>query len=115
MRYETHEMRETPPALCSIQIVSTCGTVISMVNTDSPLRSFSRPVAGGEACARVTQGPSQGSIVIVSLLIARAHGDATRGSHELSDYFTASTPFITGWRPQMCCISPFVRGANRQL
>jgi len=32
---------------------------------------------------------------MVSLLIARAHGDATRGSHELSGYFTTSTPFIT--------------------
>src|SRR6266480_4391929 len=96
MRYETHEMRETPPALCSIQIVSTCGTVISMVNTDSPLRSFSRPVAGAEACARVTQGPSQGSIVIVSLLITRAHGDATWGSHELSDYFTVIRAFPPG-------------------
>src|SRR5204862_8011428 len=93
MNYETHEMTETPPALCSIQMVSTCGTVMSMVYTDSPLRSFSRPVAGSqEACGRVTQGPSQGSIVIVSLLITRAHGDATWGSHELSDYFTTSTP-----------------------
>src|SRR5205814_4181770 len=89
MRYETHEMTETPPALCSIQMVSTCGTVMSMVNTDSPLRSFSRPVAGGgEACGRVTQGPSQGSIVIVSLLITRAHGDATGCVYRLRDYFT---------------------------
>ena len=102
MRYETHEMRETPPALCSIQMVSTCGTVMSMVNTDSPLRSFSRPVAGGEeACGRVTQGPSHGSIVIVSLLITRAHGDATGCVYRLRDYFTTSTPFITGWRRQM--------------
>src|SRR6266853_664876 len=98
MRYETHEMRETPSALCSIQIVSTCGTVISMVNTDSPLRSFSRPVAGAEACARVTQGPSLGSIVIVSLLITRAPGDATGCVYRLRDYFTTSTPFITGCR-----------------
>src|SRR6266851_6596981 len=100
MRYETHEMRETPPALCSVQMVSTCGTVISMVNTDSPLKSFSRPVTDGELCGWVTQGPSQGSIVIASLLITRAHGDATWGSYELSDYFTTSTPFITGCRRQ---------------
>src|SRR6266699_6415093 len=95
MRYATHEMRETPPALCPIQMVRTCGTVMSMVNTDRPRKSFSRRVTGGEACGRVTQGPSQGSIVMVSLLIARAHGDATGCAHELSDYFTTNTPFIT--------------------
>src|SRR5712691_3254504 len=96
-------------------MVSTCGTVMSMVNTDSPLKSFSRPVTGGEACGRVTLGPSQGSIVMVSLLIARAHGDATGCAHELSDYFTISTPFIAGCRRQMQCISPFFRAMNRQL
>src|SRR5882762_385349 len=101
MRYATHEMRETPPALCPIQMVSTCGTVMSMVNTERPRKTFSRRVTGIGLCGWVTQGPSQGSIVIASLLISRAHGDATWGSHELSDYFTASTPFITGWRRQM--------------
>src|SRR5256885_2052740 len=101
MRYETHEMRETPPALCSIQMVRTCGIVMSMVNTDSPRKTFSRPLAACGLCDPVTQEASAGSIVIASLLIARAHGDATGRAYESSDYFTTSTPFITGWRRQM--------------
>src|SRR5712691_3340483 len=108
-------MRETPPALCPIQMVSTCGTVMSMVNTERPRKIFSRRETGSELCGWVTQGPSQGSIVMVSLLIARSHGDATGCAHELSDYFTISTPFIAGCRRQMQCISPFFRAMNRQL
>src|SRR5437899_12793547 len=115
MRYATHEMRETPPALCPIQMVSTCGTVMSMVNTERPRKTFSRRETGSELCGRVTQGPSQGSIVIASLLITRAHGDAARRAHEFSDYFTTSTPFISGCSRQLSCIRTSLRAVHGHL
>src|SRR5256885_13439390 len=96
-------------------MVSTCGTVMSMVNTERPRKTFSRRVTGSGLCGWVTQGPSQGSIVIASLLISRAHGDATGCTYRLRDYFTTSMPFIAGWRRQMQGISPFFRGVNRQV
>jgi len=62
-------MSETPLALPPTQMVRTCGTVISMVKTERPLKIFSKPLTGGAPCGSVTKETSAGSIVIASLLM----------------------------------------------
>src|SRR6266702_63557 len=54
-------------------MVSTCGTVMSMVKTDRPRKTFSSPPTGRGLFGSVTQAPSAGSIAMASLLMTRAH------------------------------------------
>jgi hypothetical protein len=61
-------MSETPPASPPTQIVNTCGTVMSMVKTERPRRTFSRPLTGCGLGDPVTLEASAGSIVIAPLL-----------------------------------------------
>src|SRR6266446_1551239 len=81
MRYETQERSETPPALPPTQMVSTCGTVMSMVKTERPRKNFSSPLTDCGLFGSVTQAPSGGSIVMASLLVTRAHRVARIESH----------------------------------
>jgi hypothetical protein len=65
-RYEAHEISEIPPAFPPIQMVRTCGTVMTIVTTDRSLRIFSKPpidagLGGGSIAAQ-----SGGSIAIIS-------------------------------------------------
>src|SRR5712692_6592428 len=73
MRYETQETSETPLALPPTQMVSTCGTVMSMVKTERPRKTFSSPLTDCGLFGSVTQAPSAGSIAMASLLMTRAH------------------------------------------
>src|SRR6266702_352945 len=54
-------------------MVSTCGTVMSMVKTERPRKIFSSPLTGRGLFGSVTQAPSAGSIAMASLLMTRAH------------------------------------------
>jgi hypothetical protein len=51
-----------PPAFPPIQIVRTCGTVISIVTTERSLRNFSKRPAGGELSGWIVGVQSGGSI-----------------------------------------------------
>src|SRR5882762_2852932 len=49
-------------------MVRTCGTVISMVKTERPRRTFSRPLTEDGSGAAVTLAPSAGSMVMTLVL-----------------------------------------------
>jgi hypothetical protein len=53
-----------PLASRPIQIVRTCGTVMSMVKTERPRKTLSRGLSAGEPSGAATQDPSAGSIVV---------------------------------------------------
>src|SRR5690242_17544516 len=54
-----------PATLPPTQMVSTCGTVISMVMRDRTLRIFSKPPTDADLCDGLTCAQSGGCIVIV--------------------------------------------------